>query len=129
MVGRCAEAAAADGAPNPRDPRTVVVVVVARAAKAAEQQDPFITVEGTEGRAVLHYTRDELTVSGPEGTRTVSSGRTNLLENLIAARRDGAALLCPLAATGAFMRVLDAVRTRDPALLDHHNDDGNDNDA
>lgn len=96
-----------------------VPVTCALTLCAAEQQDPFITVEGTEGRAVLHYTRDELTVSGPEGTRTVSSGRTNLLENLIAARRDGAALLCPLAATGAFMRVLDAVRTApDPVPID-----------
>lgn len=78
---------------------------------AAEQQDPFITIDGTLGQAVLHYTRDELTVSGPEGTRTVTTGRTDLLENLIDARRHGTALLCPLAATGAFMRVLDAVRT------------------
>ncbi|MEX5307744.1 PmoA family protein [Kocuria sp. CPCC 205258] len=93
--------------------RTVsgIPVTCALTLCAAEQQDPFITIDGTRGQAVLHYTRDELTVSGPEGTRTVTTGRTNLLENLIDARRDGTALLCPLAATGAFMRVLDAVRT------------------
>lgn len=88
-----------------------VPVTCALTLCAAQQQDPFITIDGTEGQAVLHYTRDELVVSGPEGTRTITSGRTNLLENLIDARRHGTALLCPLAATGAFMRVLDAVRT------------------
>ncbi len=97
---------------------------------AAEQQDPFITVEGTEGQAVLHYTQDRLTVTGPEGTRVVESGRTNLLENLIDARARGTALLCPLVATGAFVRVLDAVRTApDPAPIapEHvrwHQEDG-----
>lgn len=88
-----------------------VPVTCALTLCADQQQDPFITIDGTEGQAVLHYTRDELTVSGPGGTRTTTSGRTNLLENLIDARRHGTALLCPLAATGAFMRVLDAVRT------------------
>ncbi|GAA1745406.1 DUF6807 family protein [Kocuria aegyptia] len=88
-----------------------VPVTCALTLCADQQQDPFITIDGTEGQAVLHYTRDELTVSGPGGTRTITSGRTNLLENLIDARRHGTALLCPLAATGAFMRVLDAVRT------------------
>ncbi|MFE7632258.1 DUF6807 family protein [Kocuria sp. NPDC057446] len=97
---------------------------------AAEQQDPFITVDGTEGQAVLHYTRDRLTVTGPEGTRVVESGRTNLLENLLDARLRGTGLLCPLASTGAFMRVLDAVRTApDPvpigsAHVRWHQDDG-----
>ncbi|MEX5258127.1 DUF6807 family protein [Kocuria arenosa] len=86
---------------------------------AAEQQDPFITVDGTEGQAVLHYTQDRLTVTGPEGTRVVESGRTNLLENLLDARLRGTPLLCPLVSTGAFMRVLDAVRTApDPVPID-----------
>lgn len=97
---------------------------------AAEQRDPFITVDGTEGQAVLHYTRDRLTVTGPEGTRVVESGRTNLLENLLDARLAGTPLLCPLESTGAFMRVLDAVRTApDPVPIppEHvrwHQDDG-----
>lgn len=96
-----------------------VPVTCALTLCAAEQQDPFITVDGTEGQAVLHYTQDRLTVTGPEGTRVVESGRTNLLENLIDARLRGAALLCPLAATGAFVRVLDAVRTApDPVRID-----------
>lgn len=96
-----------------------VPVTCALTLCAAEQQDPFITVDGTEGQAVLHYTRDRLTVTGPEGTRVVESGRTNLLENLIDARLRGTALLCPLASTGAFVRVLDAVRTApDPVRID-----------
>ncbi|MFI7582100.1 DUF6807 family protein [Kocuria kalidii] len=96
-----------------------VPVTCALTLCAAEQQDPFITVDGTEGQAVLHYTEDRLTVTGPEGTRVVESGRTNLLENLLDARRQGTALLCPLASTGAFVRVLDAVRTApDPVRID-----------
>src|SRR5690606_5478587 len=86
-------------------------------------------VDGTEGQAVLHYTRDRLTVTGPEGTRVVESGRTNLLENLLDARLAGTPLLCPLESTGAFMRVLNAVRTApdpvpiDPTHVRWHQDD------
>lgn len=80
---------------------------------AREQQDPTIIVDGTEGRIVLEYTRDRLTIESPTGTRVVETGRTNLLTDLIEARQVGAALLSPLADAGAFMRVLEAVRTAD----------------
>ena len=52
-------------------------------------------------------------------TRTEVTGRTDLLENLLAHRRDGTPLLVPLASTGAFMRVLAAVAdAEEPVRID-----------
>ncbi|RZU62521.1 DUF6807 family protein [Zhihengliuella halotolerans] len=102
-----------------------VDVTCALTVCATEQHDPWITVYGTEGHAVLYYTRDELVVTpnpdapaGGSGSRS-TFGRTNLLENLIDVRAGAAdTLLSPLESTGAFMRVLEAVRTAaDPAQI------------
>ncbi|WP_258724461.1 Gfo/Idh/MocA family protein [Cellulomonas sp. NS3] len=97
---------------------------------AAVQTPPHLVVHGTEGRVVLHYTRDVLEVTGPGGTRTETCARDDLLENLLAHRADPAVPLhAPLVATGAFMRVLDAVRAApdpvaiDPAHVDDVTDD------
>lgn len=93
---------------------------------AATTTPPRLVVHGTDGRVVLHYTRDELEVTGPDGTRTETCGREDLLENLLAHRADpGVPLRAPLVATGAFMRVLDAVRAApDPVAIDpRHVDD------
>lgn len=98
-----------------------IPVTCALATTAAEQQDPFITISGTNGQAIFHYTRDELAVTPQDGETTVHTfGRTSLLLDLVQAQRDEASeLLCPLAGTGAFMRVLEAVRTaKDPAPID-----------
>ena len=46
-----------------------------------------------------------------DGERRETFGRTDLLENLLAARRSGAPRLCSLADTGAFTAVLEAIRT------------------
>ncbi|MCO1337298.1 oxidoreductase [Kocuria polaris] len=102
-----------------------VDVTCALTVCAAEQQDPWITVHGTEGHAVLYYTRDELVVTpnpdspGAGQDQRTTFGRTNLLENLIDVRAGSAdALLSPLADTGAFMRVLESIRTAaDPAQI------------
>lgn len=87
---------------------------------AGVQTPPHLVVHGTAGRVVLHYTRDVVEVTGPGGTRTETCARDDLLENLLAHRADPAVPLhAPLAATGAFMRVLDAVRAApDPAAID-----------
>ncbi|MBB2924778.1 putative dehydrogenase [Cellulomonas cellasea] len=87
---------------------------------AAVQTPPHLVVHGTAGRVVLHYTRDVLEVTGPGGTRTETCARDDLLENLLAHRADPAVPLhAPLVATGAFMRVLDAVRAApDPVAID-----------
>ncbi|ASN37978.1 oxidoreductase [Arthrobacter sp. 7749] len=92
-----------------------IPVTCVLATTAAEQQDPFITISGTEGQAIFHYTRDELAITRADGQTTVHTfGRTDLLTNLVTARRDEATeLLSALERTGAFMRVLEAVRTAD----------------
>ncbi|WP_411374275.1 DUF6807 family protein [Arthrobacter sp. MPF02] len=78
---------------------------------APEQSDPTVTIHGTRGEMTLFYTKDEVVVTTPEGERRESYGRTDLLENLLAARAGGATLLCPLQHTGAFTLVLEAIRT------------------
>ncbi|MFJ4173119.1 Gfo/Idh/MocA family protein [Microbacterium sp. NPDC089696] len=75
---------------------------------AAEDQDPLIEVRTATGTATLSYTRDELTI--PDGT-TVTTGRIDLFEELLDHREDGTALSSPLIESGAFMAVLEAVRT------------------
>lgn len=104
-----------------------IPVTCVLATTASEQQDPFITISGTTGQAIFHYTRDELAITPQDGATTVHEyGRTNLLQNLAQVQRGEATeLLCPLGRTGAFMRVLEAVRTAadpapiDPELLQH----------
>ena len=84
---------------------------------AAEQRDPVLHLTGTRGRATFGYTTDEVEVEGGGPARTVD--REDLLENLIASRRDGRALLVPLVSTGAFMRVLAAVSdAEEPVRID-----------
>ena len=93
------------------------VLLCALTLCADEQTAPSVTIHGTLGRADFRYTEDRLTVTTPEGERTEAFGRTDLLENLLVARRSpGGAdeLLSPLAGTGAFMTVLEAIRTAEP---------------
>ena len=91
------------------------VLLCALTLCAEEQTAPSVTVHGTLGDAEFFYTEDRLTITGPDGGRTEMFGRTDLLEDLLAVRRapEGAArkLLSPLAGNGAFMRVLEAIRT------------------
>lgn len=89
------------------------VLLCALTLCADEQTAPTVTVHGTLGRADFFYTEDRLTVTTPDGERTETFGRTDLLENLLAARRSpaGQRLLSPLAGIGAFMTVLEAIRT------------------
>lgn len=78
---------------------------------ASERVDATVVVRGTLGSATLRYEHDELEVAAPGGTRTVRTSRTDLLDDLLAARADPvASLRCDVAGTGAFMAVLDAVR-------------------
>lgn len=100
-----------------------IPVTAALTVCAAEQQDPWITIYGTEGSALLYYTRDELVIRpNPElgGTESRQNfGRVNLLENLVDVRRGACAeLLSSLKSAGAFMRVLEQVRTApEPAQI------------
>ncbi|KAI9639874.1 putative oxidoreductase [Dioszegia hungarica] len=76
---------------------------------AAEQTWPTIDIVGEGGTATFEYVTGTLRWKGEERTYD----RVDLLQNLIEHRWDetGTPLLCPLRSTGAFMRVLEAVRT------------------
>lgn len=91
-----------------------VAVTLALTLCAPEQTAPTIRVRGTLGTIELGYTTDEITIDGVDGRRTLTVGRAHLLDDLLAHRRTGAPLLSPLADSGAFMRVLEAVRVADP---------------
>ena len=78
---------------------------------APEQQNPSVTVHGTQGDITFFYTEDEVVTTTRDGERSESFDRTDLLEDLLAARNSGAPLLCSLADTGAFTSVLEAIRT------------------
>lgn len=90
------------------------VVTLALTLCAAEQTRPSVTLYGTRGTAVLFYTEDELAITTAEGTTTEHFSRTHLLDNLLDHRLSGTPLLSPLSSSGAFMRVLDAVRLSPP---------------
>jgi hypothetical protein len=69
-------------------------------------------VHGSRGRITLWYKQDRVLLQrAGHGPEERVHGRTDLLENLLAHRADGTALLVPPQATGAFMRVVEAVRT------------------
>jgi predicted dehydrogenase len=94
---------------------------------ATESVEPYITLQGSEGTAVFHYTEDRLSVSGSDGERSQVFGRDDLTENLLEHLRrrhapetppQAAPLISPIGDSGAFMRVLEAIRTADaPALI------------
>lgn len=97
---------------------------------ATEQAVPRITVHGTRGTADLDYYADTVTVRTGAGERTEHAPRTHLLANLLEHRADPSVpLLSPLRGTGAFMRVLDAVRAAPdptpvaPGLVERVTDD------
>ncbi len=86
---------------------------------ASVERKPLVRVEGTRGQATFSYTTDQVEVETEDQTRTEATTRIDLLENLLAHRRDGTPLLVPLASTGAFMRVLGAVAAaEEPVRID-----------
>lgn len=94
---------------------------------ATESVEPYITLQGSEGTAVFHYTEDLLTVTTADGEHSQVFGRDDLTENLLEHLRQrhsphkppqDVPLISPLADSGAFMGVLEAIRTADaPALI------------
>lgn len=87
-------------------------VTVAVTLCAERNAEPYVVVHGTEGRVTFWYKQDRVRVerTGREPVETVY-GRTDLLENLVAHLDEGAELVVPPHRTGAFMRILEAVRT------------------
>lgn len=106
-----------------------VPVTAALTLCAAEHVLPTVTVRGTRGHLVLDYYADAVDVVTEAGTERLEAGRTDLLEDLLRHRAAGTPLLSPLRESGAFTRVLDAVRTApeprpvDPAHVDRVTDD------
>ncbi|MEK8225878.1 hypothetical protein NKG05_07155 [Oerskovia sp. M15] len=95
---------------------------------APERSPARVILTGTAGKVTLLYESDTVLVEVAGTQRRVQCERTDLLDNLLAVRSgrlreataDGAqpGLLCDVRDTGAFMRVLEAVRTApDPALI------------
>ncbi|MFD4233386.1 Gfo/Idh/MocA family protein [Streptomyces sp. NPDC058542] len=94
-------------------------VTVAVTLCAERPGEPYVIVHGEKGRITFWYKQDRVLVQragrGPEET---VHGRTDLLENLLDHLEHGTPLLVPPASTGAFMRVVEAVRNApEPAPL------------
>ncbi|WP_411374264.1 Gfo/Idh/MocA family protein [Arthrobacter sp. MPF02] len=86
---------------------------------ATESVEPYVTLQGTLGTAVFHYTEDRLTIETAAGRSEQAYGRDDLTENLLAHRTRGTPLMSALPDSGAFMLVLEAVRTAPaPTLID-----------
>ncbi|WP_063784174.1 Gfo/Idh/MocA family oxidoreductase [Streptomyces sp. SBT349] len=94
-------------------------VTVAATLCAERNAVPYVVVHGERGRLVLWYTEDRVRLerAGHAPEERVHP-RGDLLENLLAHVRDGEELVSPLERSGAFTRVVEAVRTApDPARL------------
>lgn len=81
---------------------------------AAERGRAHVLVLGTRGEIELEYERDRLVLRSGRVTMDKTYGRTLLLDDLLDVRESAdpeRTLLCDVRDTGAFMRVLEAVRT------------------
>ncbi|MEV7090047.1 Gfo/Idh/MocA family oxidoreductase [Streptomyces sp. NPDC093085] len=96
----------------------ITVAVTLCAERAGE---PYVVVHGERGRITFWYKQDRVRVertggdgAAPEGGGAPADsahGRTDLLENLVGHLRDGTDLLVPAVRTGAFTRIVEAIRT------------------
>lgn len=84
------------------------IVSAALTLAAPEHSDPLIEVRTPEADVIFSYTTDRLI--HPDGSE-VDTGRTELFEELLDHRDHGVPLHAPLVETGAFMAVMEAVRT------------------
>ncbi|GHF30436.1 Gfo/Idh/MocA family protein [Streptomyces fumanus] len=86
-------------------------VTVAATLCAERAGEPYVLVHGSQGRITFWYKQDRVLLQrAGHGPEEYEYGRTDLLENLVDHLTTGAALLVPPEATGAFMRVVEAVR-------------------
>ncbi|GAB2964467.1 hypothetical protein GCM10023080_027000 [Streptomyces pseudoechinosporeus] len=86
---------------------------------AERNSEPYILVHGEQGRITLHYLTDRLVLERDgHSPQEHTYARTDLLENLLAHLHDGTELLSPLARSGGFTQVVEAIRTApEPAHL------------
>ncbi|GAA2236148.1 Gfo/Idh/MocA family oxidoreductase [Promicromonospora sukumoe] len=83
---------------------------------APERTPARVIVQGTDGEIEYEYERDLVRLRTGRVVAEKQYERTGLLENLLRARAGDERLLCDVRDTGAFMQVLEAVRTApDPA--------------
>ncbi|MFM9553499.1 MULTISPECIES: Gfo/Idh/MocA family protein [Streptomyces] len=94
-------------------------VTVAATLCAEDPDDPYNVVHGTSGRITFWYKQDRVLVQrAGHGPEEIEYGRTDLLENLVDHLVDGTELLVPPEVTGAFMKVVEAIRVApDPIAL------------
>lgn len=94
-------------------------VTVAATLCAERPGEPYVLVHGSSGRITFWYKQDRVLVQrSGHGPEEFEYGRTDLLENLVAHLTEGAELLVAPDATGAFMKVVEAIRQApDPLAL------------
>ncbi|MEU3244253.1 MULTISPECIES: Gfo/Idh/MocA family protein [unclassified Streptomyces] len=98
-------------------PRGRVTVAVTLCAE--RPGEPYVLVHGSGGRITFWYKLDRVLVQrSGHGPEEIRYDRTDLLENLVAHLTEGVELLVAPESTGAFMRVVEAVRQApDPVAL------------
>ncbi|MFD5637879.1 Gfo/Idh/MocA family protein [Streptomyces sp. NPDC127077] len=94
-------------------------ITVAATLCAERPGEPYVLVHGTGGRITFWYKQDRVLVQrSGHGPEEIRYGRTDLLENLAGHLTGGADLLVTPESTGAFMKVVEAVRRApDPVAL------------
>ncbi|MFI7015001.1 Gfo/Idh/MocA family protein [Streptomyces sp. NPDC050164] len=94
-------------------------VTVAATLCAERADEPYVLVHGSSGRITFWYKQDRVLLQrAAHGPQEYEYGRTDLLENLVAHLTTGAGLLVTPDETGAFMKVVEAIRQApDPAPL------------
>lgn len=97
-------------------------VTVAVTLCAEEAGEPYVIVHGERGRITFWYKQDRVLLQRDgHGREETVHGRTDLLENVVDHLAGRAELLVPPHRTGAFMRVVEAVRTApEPVALPAH---------
>lgn len=87
-------------------------VTVAATLCAETAAEPYVAVHGTKGRITFWYKQDRVLLQrASHGPEERVFARTDLLENLLAHLAHGEDLLVPPRSTGAFMEVVEAIRT------------------
>lgn len=98
-------------------------VMAAFTLAGPREEEPVVEVRGSRGVARLLYASDRVEVEGgvrPDGL-VGTHPRRDLLEDLLARRRDGGRLLSPLAATAGLVEVMEAVgRAQPQPVADAH---------
>ncbi|MCL6669710.1 MULTISPECIES: Gfo/Idh/MocA family protein [Streptomyces] len=94
-------------------------VTVAATLCAEEPGEPYVLIHGTRGRITFWYKQDRVLLQRADhGPEEYEYGRTDLLQNLVDHLTDGDDLLVVPDVTGAFMKVVEAIRLApDPTPL------------